>query len=153
MGAVFVGLSEKEIELDALLRTVHAPSHGGQVVFLGMVRDNNAGYAVRGMRYEAYRPLAEEVLKAIAAETQSRWGAGLNIAIWHRIGELKLGEVSVAIVVGSPHRDEAFLANRYIIEELKKRVPIWKEELYEDRDPVWLSGQPLLPESKDGRSL
>src|SRR5690606_24973992 len=97
------------------------------------------GREVSHLEYTAFSDMAERVLGQIAREARDRWETGA-IAVEHRIGPLQLGEVSVAIAVASPHRDAAYQASRYIIEELKRRVPIWKREGYVDGDSEWLPG-------------
>jgi molybdopterin synthase catalytic subunit len=91
--------------------------------------------------------MAEAKLAEIAAEARERWGTG-EIAVVHRVGRLEVGEASVAIVVASPHRAEAYEASRYVIEELKRRVPVWKREGYVDGDSEWVPGfAPVVEEA------
>lgn len=117
--------------------------HGAQVFFTGAVRSRNHGRDVVAVEYDAARALGERVLCEIAEEARSKWGASLKIAVVHRIGRLEVGEISVAIAVSSPHRDEAYRASRYVIEEIKKRAPIWKKEIYSDGETAWLKGHAL----------
>jgi molybdopterin synthase catalytic subunit len=124
-----------------VLDAVGSHADGATVVFTGTVRQENEGRPVAGMRYEAYVDMAEQVLRAIAAEAADRAGTD-RVAVAHRTGELAVGEVSVAIAVSSPHRAEAFDASRYIIEEIKRRLPVWKQERYRDEAPRWLAGSP-----------
>jgi molybdopterin synthase catalytic subunit len=91
------------------------------------------------LEYSAFAPMAERVMREIAEEAAERWETG-DIAVVHRVGRLELGEASVAIAVASPHRDAAYQASRYIIEELKRRVPVWKKEGYLDGEQEWLPG-------------
>ncbi len=112
---------------------------GAVLLFLGTVRDRNRGRAVEGIEYEAYREMGEEVLEAIAEEVAERFGTD-RTRIHHRVGRLGVGEVSTLIAVGAPHRDEAYRASRYIIEELKRRLPVWKKELYLDGRQEWAPG-------------
>jgi molybdopterin synthase catalytic subunit len=125
-----------------VLAQVGAPSDGAVLLFLGTVRDHADGRGVNGMRYEAYVEMAEEVLAAIAREAAAKLGTD-RVAVVHRIGELDLGEVSVAIAVSSPHRAEAYDASRYVIEQIKQRLPVWKHERYVEGDAAWVPGQPL----------
>jgi molybdopterin synthase catalytic subunit len=127
-----------------LLARVGAPSDGAVLLFLGTVRDHADGRGVHGMRYEAYVEMAEDVLAAIAREAAARLGTE-RVAVVHRVGELDLGEVSVAIAVSSPHRAEAYDASRYVIEEIKRRLPVWKHECYVEGDAAWVPGQALDP--------
>jgi molybdopterin synthase catalytic subunit len=122
-----------------LLDDLATSADGATVLFLGHVRDRNEGQEVTGIRYDAYVEMAERTLAEIAADTAARLGTS-HLALVHRIGELAVGEVSVAIAVASPHRAEAFDACRFAIEELKRRLPIWKEEHYPDRSARWLPG-------------
>jgi len=130
-------LSHRPIELASLLRDVAAPEHGGIASFLGLVRDHQGGRGVSGLAYSAYEPMAESVCAAIVAEAEARWP--VRVALLHRLGELSIGDVAVAIAVGGAHRDAAFEACRYVIEELKRRVPIWKQETYSDGTVEWVA--------------
>lgn len=127
------------IDAAALLARSTAPSDGAALLFLGVVREQNEGRAVSHLEYEAYAPMAERVLGEIVAEARARWETG-EIAVVHRVGRLEIGEASVAIVVAAPHRGDAYEASRYVIEQLKQRVPIWKREGYLEGDSEWLGG-------------
>ncbi|HEU4763955.1 MAG TPA: molybdenum cofactor biosynthesis protein MoaE [Gemmatimonadales bacterium] len=129
-------LIDRPIELAALVGEVAAPDRGGIATFLGIVRDHHAGRAVERLEYTAYAPMAEAEIAAIAAEAEARWPA--KVAVRHRVGALAIGDVAVAIAVGSGHRDAAFDACRHVIEELKRRVPIWKKEFYADGSVAWV---------------
>ncbi len=118
-------------------------SHGAQTFFFGSVRAKNQGREVIAVGYDAAIPLAEKALEEIVTEAISKWGVELKICILHRVGKLSVGEISVAIGVSSPHRDEAYLASRYIIEQIKLRAPIWKKEFYSDGETEWLKGHAL----------
>ena len=110
---------------------------GGVVTFLGVVRDRaDDGRPVVGLSYEAFEPMAIAEFEKIAAEARDRFG-DLRIAIVHRIGELSVGDIAVAVVAAAPHRDAAFEACRYCIDELKRRAPIWKKERYADGHEHW----------------
>jgi molybdopterin synthase catalytic subunit len=127
------------IDPQAVLHGVGGEQDGAVLLFLGTVRNRNDGRPVRGMRYEAYVAMAEQELEAIVREAAQRTGAAHILAV-HRIGELAVGEVSVAIAVSTPHRAEAYEASRYVIEELKRRLPVWKHEDYTDGEAQWLDG-------------
>lgn len=127
------------IEPQSILALVGSPADGAAVLFLGTVREQNDGRAVTGMRYDAYAEMAEPVLHEIAAEAAARAGSD-RIAVVHRVGDLTIGEVSVAIAVSSPHREESFDAARYVIEQIKQRLPVWKHEHYIDGNAQWLEG-------------
>jgi molybdopterin synthase catalytic subunit len=110
---------------------------GGVVTFLGIVRDRaDDGRPVVGLSYEAFEPMAIASFESIAAEARARFGE-LRIAIVHRVGELGVGEIAVAVVVAAAHRGAAFDACRYCIDELKDRAPIWKKERYADGQAEW----------------
>ncbi len=123
-----------------LLAQAGDPADGATVLFLGHVRESNEGRSVTGMRYDAYVEMAERVLAEIAAEAAARLGTD-RLAVVHRVGELAVGEVSVAIVASSPHRVQAFDAARAVIETIKQRLPVWKQERYADSAPRWLPGR------------
>lgn len=131
--------TRETIDAARVLTLVGSAEDGAAVLFLGMVRDHNEGRPVSSMRYDAYGAMAEKVLERIAAEAADRLGTD-RLAVVHRVGDLAIGEVSVAIAASSPHRAEAFDAARYVIEEIKKRLPIWKMEHYEDGDSHWVEG-------------
>ena len=121
----------------ALLAEVAADAHGATVLFLGTVRDVNDDRAVIGIEYAAYVPMAERELGAIVSEAADRFGTPA-IVVEHRLGTLALGEASVAIAVAHPRRAQAYEASRFVIEELKRRVPIWKREAYVDGTREWV---------------
>lgn len=132
-------VSPEPIDPSEVLSRVGSDEDGAAILFLGVVRDHADGRAVDGMRYDAYQEMAEEVLRAIALEAASRLGTD-RLAVVHRTGDLAVGEVSVAIAVSSPHRAESFDACRYVIEEIKKRLPVWKKEHYLDGRAEWVPG-------------
>jgi molybdopterin synthase catalytic subunit len=125
------------IDPAALLRAVAGPANGAIVLFVGVVREVNDGRGVTGIEYSAYEPMAERELVAIAQEAASRFGTP-DVVIEHRLGDLGLEESSVGIAVAHPHRGAAYDASRWIIEELKRRVPIWKREHYLDGAREWV---------------
>jgi molybdopterin synthase catalytic subunit len=128
---------EHPIDVAALLREVSGVDAGATSLFLGTVRDVNDGREVSGMEYTAYGAMAEREMGAIASEAADRFGVE-RIAIEHRVGALELGDVSVAIAVAHAHRGPALDATRYVIEELKRRVPVWKREHYVDGTREWI---------------
>jgi molybdopterin synthase catalytic subunit len=133
------GVTRDVIDPHAVLERVGSPADGAAVLFLGTVREQNDGRPVSGMRYDAFVEMAGPVLGEIATEAAARAGTD-RIAVLHRVGELTVGEVSVAIAVSSPHREAAFDAARYIIEQIKQRLPVWKQEHYVAGDARWLDG-------------
>ncbi len=131
------------IRCEAVLAELAAAEHGAELLFLGAVRNETDGRPVVAVSYDVFAPLAEQTFREIGEEAAARWGPALAVAIVHRAGRLVVGEVSVAVGVASPHRDEAYCASRYVIEQLKVRSPIWKQEHYVDGDSTWLRGHAL----------
>jgi molybdopterin synthase catalytic subunit len=129
-------ISLRPLDLAALIDMVTAPDRGGVVTFVGTVRDHHHGRAVTGLSYSAYEPMAESVCAAIKTEAEGRWP--VRAALVHRLGDLEIGDAAVAIAVASAHRDDAFAACRYVIEEVKRRVPIWKRERFVDGTEEWV---------------
>jgi molybdopterin synthase catalytic subunit len=134
-------LVREPIDASALVASVSRPSNGAVLLFIGVVRDVNDGREVSGIEYSAYEPMAARELADIATEAADRFGM-TEVAVEHRLGQLALEEASVGIAVAHPHRAEAYEASRWIIEEIKRRVPIWKREHYADGtrewvDPTW----------------
>lgn len=132
-------LTPDPLNLAALLTQVQSPTYGGIASFLGIVRNHQAGRDVLRLDYSAYVPMAEAECSRIVAEATSRWPVA--VALQHRVGMLEIGDTAVAVVVASAHRDEAFVACRYVIEELKRRVPIWKREVFADGSVEWVEGR------------
>lgn len=139
-------LTHRPIDPTALMGQVAAPRHGAVLLFLGVVREVNVGRGVSGIEYSAYEAMAARELSAIAEEAVARFD-GTDVAIEHRLGELALEEASVGIAVAHAHRGDAYDASRWIIEEVKRRVPIWKREKYVDGTREWVdpSGGPVDP--------
>ena len=133
-------MSETAIDADSLLRGLEGERVGAVVVFEGRVRDHNEGRAVRGLAYEAYAKLAESEGARIIEEACSRFEI-VQVLCVHRIGELSLSELAVWVGVSAAHRDAAFAACRYVIDEVKARVPIWKREHYAGGEAEWLHAQ------------
>jgi len=137
---VYARVSADVIEPADVLARVGSEQDGASLLFLGVVRNHADERPVSGMRYDAYEEMATEVLRAIAEEAAQTLGTD-RVAVVHRFGELAVGEVSVAVAVSSPHRAESYAASRYVIEEIKKRLPVWKKEHYTDGDSAWVEGQ------------
>jgi len=137
---MFTAIVTEPIRPEAVLKSLASPEDGACLLFLGVVRNHNEGKAVSGLEYEAYEGMAERTLSDIAAETSHRFGTD-RIMVLHRIGALRIGEVSTAIAVATPHREEAYRASRYVIEELKQRLPVWKREQYEGGESRWVGSQ------------
>ena len=127
----------REIDPAALMAEVRSTQCGAISVFAGTVRDTNDGRGVTAIDYSAYTSMAESELERILAEAHDRFGV-MAIVVEHRVGALALGDVSVAIVAAHVHRAPALDCTRFVIEEIKKRVPIWKREHYADGAREWV---------------
>jgi molybdopterin synthase catalytic subunit len=126
-----------EIDPGSLINEVGAPQHGAISLFIGTVREVNEGRGVSAIEYSAYQSMASAELERILDEAEARFGVSA-LVVEHRIGLLDLGDVSVAIAAAHPHRAPALDCTRYVIEEIKKRVPIWKKEHYTDGTREWV---------------
>lgn len=135
-----VTIAKQAIDLGAFRASLEDVRCGGAVFFEGRVRDHNEGRAVERLEYEAYEPLSIKEGETILEEARSRWSFQRAACI-HRAGVLELGEIAVVVGVVSAHRDEAFQAARYIIDEIKLRLPIWKREHYVDGERSWVNCQ------------
>jgi len=133
-----ITLTAKPIDPDALRKTLFDPACGAYCSFEGWIRNENEGQPVLRLEYEAYEPLALSEGEKILAEAMQRFPY-LHAECVHRTGMLELGECAVWVGVSSPHRDEAFQACRYIIDQLKVRLPIWKKEHYVDGHSGWVN--------------
>ena len=129
-------LSTEPLDPARMLRAVGAPDRGGLALFVGTVRDHHDGKGVLRLEYTAYPEMAEAECDRIIREAEERWPVRAVVA--HRLGRLEVGEASVVVATGGAHRDEAFAACRYVIEELKHRVPIWKREHYATGEAGWV---------------
>jgi len=130
-------LVRRPLDAASLLARVADASRGATALFVGPVRETNAGRAVAGLDYEAYEAMAEAELERIEAEVAAAH-PGVAIAVEHRLGSLALGEASVVVAVAHAHRGPALDALRLAVEELKRRVPIWKREHYVDGTREWV---------------
>ena len=131
-------LVQSPVDLTEILEKTQDSSAGGFVFFLGKVRDFNQGREVKGIDYEAYSEMAIRKMQDLEAATRARWPVK-QIAIVHRTGYLKLGDISVVIAVACEHRADAFEACRFVIDTLKETVPIWKKEHFADTE-AWVKG-------------
>lgn len=131
-------VTRAKLEPAALAAAVASRRHGASAQFVGVVRAAHAGRRVRAVEYDCFAPLAGRELARIAREAERRWPA--RVAVAHRVGLLKVGEASVAIAAGAMHRAEAFEACRFVIEEIKHRLPVWKKEHYDRGPGRWLPG-------------
>ncbi len=115
------------------------PRNGAIVVMSGMVRNQTGGRPVESLEYQAYQPMALKVFEQIATEIRQKWVDVSRVVIHHRVGHLRVGEISVLVAVGCPHRREAFEACQYAIDTLKHTAPIWKKEHWSDGSSSWVS--------------
>lgn len=127
-------LTRHPIDVNQLVADVHGPERGGTSVFLGTVRSDDG---VTAIDYSAYEQMALEEIERILTEAGTRW-PDARVTLQHRLGVIPAGEASIAIAAAAPHRDEAFTACRYVIEEVKKRLPIWKKEMHADGTATWV---------------
>lgn len=119
---------------------------GALASFVGFVRNHDEGRRVRELYYECYPAMAEKMMNEIICEIRQKWAVD-EVRVLHRVGRLEIGEAAVAIGVSAAHRAEAFAACRYLIEEIKHRVPIWKKQIFEDGQSEWVSGCGHVEES------
>ena len=145
-----VAIHDRPLDLAALLAEVSDAATGATILFVGTVRDVNDGRPVGALEYSAYQAMAERELAAIVAEAAERF-ATPHVVVEHRVGALALGEASVAIAVAHPHRGPAYEASRYVIEQLKVRVPIWKREHYADGSREWVDPTRAAAAAGEGR--
>ena len=141
--AVESWVTRDKIGADDVLSRVGAPEDGAVVVFLGTVRNHHEGRSVAGINYEAYESMATQVLTEIASSVATRFGTD-RVAVVHRVGDLTIGEASVAVAASAPHRQEAFGAAQEIMEEIKRKVPVWKHERFTDGSTEWATGTPVV---------
>ena len=137
-------LTPKPIALDDLLAEVQGPERGGTCVFMGTVRNGPEESGVTEIEYSAYDAMAEAEIERMLGETEAQW-PGVRVGLRHRVGRVPVGEASIAIVAAAPHRSEAFAACRHVIEEVKRRLPMWKKEFRIDGTTAWVdpSGKPV----------
>lgn len=133
---ILFALSSTPIDITSLVARTESPAAGGFVAFEGRVRNHNDGRQVASLEYEAYEALAVKEGERILEEARGRYAVE-QIAAVHRTGHLEIGAVAVWIGVSAAHRDAAFQACRYVIDEVKRRVPIWKREHYVDGTADW----------------
>jgi len=137
-------LQREAILAEPVMSALQRPEDGALVVFEGVVRNHSRGRRTLYLEYEAYRRMAVAEMERLAAEALSRF-AVRDVRLVHRVGRLEIGETSVLILVASAHRAAAFEGCRWLIDTLKKKVPIWKKEFFED-GAVWADGEPFPPE-------
>ncbi len=148
MGDIRVKVTREPLLLTELFGLKPDSAHGAVNSFVGTVRNLNLGRNVTKMEYDCFIPLCEKIFVDIACEAQRKWCADANILIFHRHGELNVGDASVVIIATTGHRDESYRITRYIIEEIKIRAPIWKKEYYQDGETDWVRGHALCQHRK-----
>lgn len=129
-------ITKNPLDLSNFLKKAHHPSAGAIVLFSGEVRDYNGGKKVEYIEYEAHKSMASKMIERIITDSRIRWNLTIACA-QHRIGKVKVLESAVVVITASPHRAEAYAANRYIIDRIKHEVPIWKCEYFFDGTKEW----------------
>lgn len=127
------------LSIDQVYRLADDGANGAIVLMSGMVRNQTEGRPVVALEYQAYEPMAIQVFRQIAEQIRQRWSDVTHVVIHHRTGKLTVGEISVLVAVGCPHRTEAFEACKYAIDTLKHNAPIWKKEHWQDGSTSWVS--------------
>ncbi len=130
------------LQPEEAIAAVQTAASGAVNVFLGVVRDNNLGRNVGHLEYEAYPAMAERVMRELAEEAKGRFGLQ-DCAVLHRTGRLEIGETSLLVAVASGHRAESFEAGHWLVNEIKKKVPVWKKEVWDDGE-AWIEGPESL---------
>jgi molybdopterin synthase catalytic subunit len=133
-----IALTGEPLDLAPLLAAVADPEHGGTATFVGTTRREGGDRPVAALHYEAYEELALAEMEAIAREAHEAFGA--TVALLHRVGRVAAGEPSVMVAASAGHRPAAFAACRFAIDELKARIPVWKQTVYEDGGTDWIDG-------------
>ena len=138
-----VRLQPEPIRVAELIEQVGGAANGAVALFVGVVRDSNRGRRVLHLEYEAYPDMAEAEMRRVADEARERYAIAA-VALVHRTGRLEIGEASIAAAVSAPHRAAAFDACRFVVDTLKRTVPIWKKEVFEGGE-VWIEGAGETP--------
>ena len=139
---MLIRVTESELRPDEAIAALERPDAGAITLFLGVVRDNNKGRAVAHLVYDAYPSMAEKVMREIAEEACQRFGL-LDCAVLHRTGHLEIGETSLLVAVATGHRAESFDGGHWLVDEVKKRVPVWKKEVWANGEE-WIEGPESL---------
>jgi len=135
-----IDLVEGPLDVGALLASVADPEHGGSALFVGTTRREEGIRALVALEYEAYPELARAEMRVVCEEAAARYGA--RAAVVHRVGRVAVGEPAVAVAASAPGRAGAFAATRHVIDQVKRRAPIWKRAVYADGGERWLPGAP-----------
>ncbi|MCP4172090.1 MAG: molybdenum cofactor biosynthesis protein MoaE [Fuerstiella sp.] len=142
------------IDYNEITESVRSHAAGAVVLFLGTVREFTGGVQTSALVYDAYPVMAQQELQHLETDVREKWPV-IDVAIVHRTGALKLGDIAVAVAVSSEHRREAFAAGQWLIDTLKVRVPVWKKELYANGETEWVhsSGQTVATSTADESDL
>ncbi len=132
-------ITENPIQTEDVIQKVESRNAGAITVFIGTVREMTNGKRTLYLEYQAYKSMAEKKLNEIGNEIEKKW-PNTKVAITHRIGRLEISDIAVVIAISSPHRNNAYDANRYAIERIKEMVPIWKKEVWDDGE-MWIGDQ------------
>jgi molybdopterin synthase catalytic subunit len=147
-----IRLTQDLIDYTAVTEAVRSPAAGAVVLFLGTVRELTAGRQTLSLNYDGYGDMALRTMQQLEDEASKRWPV-VAVEIVHRLGHLELGDISVAVAVSCPHRRQAFEAGQFLIDELKRTVPIWKQEHWADGTTEWVhpgTGEPVSATSVGG---
>jgi len=136
-----IRLTHDAIDYTALTESVRSDLSGAVVLFLGTVREMTDGRKTVALDYEAYPAMAQTKMAELEADARNKWPVD-NVGIVHRLGHLEVGDVSVAVAISCPHRQQAFEAGKFLIDQLKLTVPIWKKENFSDGTTEWVHPQP-----------
>ncbi|MES0491740.1 MAG: molybdenum cofactor biosynthesis protein MoaE [Leptospirales bacterium] len=129
-------ITEKSIDLDALISEADSSEIGGLVIFIGKTRNVHNGKGVSYLEYEVQKPMAEKSMEEIVVGAKNKWNL-THASAMHRVGRVNIGEASVVIITASAHRKEAYEANRFILDTIKAQTPVWKKEFYTDGSNTW----------------
>ncbi|MEE9374292.1 MAG: molybdenum cofactor biosynthesis protein MoaE [Saprospiraceae bacterium] len=132
---------ENPLSVQACIDFVADDSAGGHVIFIGTVRNHTKGKEVLRLNFEAYVPMAQKEMQKICDKIREKWPHIMKISMHHRVGALAIGEIPIIIAVSAAHRAKPFEACQYAIDTLKKTVPIWKKEYFEDGE-IWVAAHP-----------
>ena len=142
-----IDLKKEKIEVNKAEEFISSSKFGASLIFKGTVRENNDNKKVTGITYDSHDAMVIKSFKEIYNEADKKLNIkDKSVFIEHAKGYLTLGEISIVIAVACKHRNEAYILSRYIIEEIKKRSPIWKKEHYNNKESTWLKGNPILHE-------
>ena len=142
--AKIINIKEKKISLSEAEKFISSSDYGASIYFTGTVRNQNNNKTVIGITYDSHDVLVVKSFEEIYEEAEKKLNIkNKSVFIEHAKGYLNLGEISIIIAVACKHRDEAYILSRYIIEEVKKRTPIWKKEHYQNNETDWLKGNPI----------